>query len=142
MNEEQKHLALKAPFVCFGCDAAPTNPRRALNTHPRAFGTFPRIIAEYVREERVIRVEEAVRKMTSLPAEILHLENRGRIRIGDYADLVIFNPSRIKDKATFTRPLQYARGVEFLLINGIPVIDDGEATNALPGKVLRYSNRK
>jgi N-acyl-D-amino-acid deacylase len=137
MNEEQKHLALRDAFICFGCDAAPANPRRASNTHPRAFGTFPRILSKYVREERIIRVEEAIRKMTSLPADILHLEQRGRIRVGDYADLVIFHPGKLEDMATLSRPLQNARGVNFLLINGEMVIDDGRLTDALPGMVLR-----
>jgi N-acyl-D-amino-acid deacylase len=138
MDEEQKRSAIQAPFVCFGCDAAPTNPGRAFGTHPRAFGTFPRVLSKYVREERIIRLEEAIRKMTSLPADILNLEHRGFIRVGDYADIVLFDPSKIEDRATYTQPLQYAQGVDFLIINGRLVIDEGTILNVFPGMVLRH----
>jgi len=142
MNEEQKHQAMRAPFVCFDCDASPTNPEAVAASHPRAFGTFPRILAKYVREEKVISIEEAVRKMTSLPAQILRLDDRGTIAPGKVADIVIFDPDKIQDKATFTEPLLYSEGVDFLIVGGEPVIDDGNVTGALPGEAIRHKDSR
>ncbi|GBD32395.1 N-acyl-D-glutamate deacylase [bacterium HR33] len=137
MDENQKRLALRAPFVMFDTDASPVNPRNVASAHPRAFGTFPRILAKYVREEGVIPLEEAIRKMTALPADRLRLYRRGRIAPGMAADLVIFDPSRITDRATFTQPLQYSEGIDYVIVNGRLVIDAGRFTGALPGLVLR-----
>ncbi len=129
MDEEQKREAVKAPFVMFGCDA--------VGAHPRGFGTFPRILAKYVREERVITVEEAVRKMTSLPANRLHLWDRGHIGLGMVADLVIFDPDKVQDIATYEKPTQLSSGMDYVLIGGQAVIDDGKMTELRPGRVLK-----
>jgi N-acyl-D-aspartate/D-glutamate deacylase len=138
MNEEQKHQALKAPFVCIDTDAAPKNPKKIASCHPRAFGAFARIIAKYVREEKVISLEEAIYRMAALPAEILKIKNRGLVGPGYYADLLIFDPDRVQDRATFTSPLEYSEGFDYVLINGAVIIDDGRMTDALPGHVIRH----
>ncbi len=138
MDEGQKHLAMKEPFIAFDNDTQPTNPKSVLSAHPRGFGAFPRILAKYVREENVISLPEAIRKLTSLPAGILRLRERGRIEVGYAADLVVFDPEQIRDTATFTEPLSYSVGIDHLLVNGALVISDGQMTGALPGKVLRH----
>ncbi len=137
MNEEQKQQALRAPFVSIGSDAEPMNPLTATYAHPRTFGTFPRILAKYVREEKVISLESAIREMTSLPANQLHLWNRGRIAPGLAADLVLFDPAKVADTATFAKPLSYSIGMEYVFINGKLAIDDGQPTGVLAGKVIR-----
>ncbi len=140
MNEEQKWEALAAPFVMIDTDASPINPASTRSAHPRAFGAFPRVIAKYVREDGVITLEEAVRRMTSLAANRLGLIDRGRIAPGMAADLVVFDPDRLADRATFERPLEYAQGVDFLVVNGSLVIDDGRMTPNQPGRLLRRQN--
>ena len=140
MDENQKQEALRAPFVSIDSDAEPMNPETSTYAHPRTFGTFPRILAKYVREERVITLENAIREMTSLPANQLRLWNRGRISPGMAADLVLFDPAKVTDTATFAKPLSYATGIDFVLINGQVVIDQGQPTGALAGTVIR-SNR-
>ena len=137
MNEEQKSLALKSPWVMIDTDSAAANPANVKTTHPRAFGAFPRVIAKYVRENNDVSLEEAVRRMTSLPANRLGLRDRGRIALGMAADLAIFDADEIQDTATFAEPMRYAEGIDYLLVNGTLVIDDGKLTNELPGKVLR-----
>ncbi len=139
MDEAQKHLAMKEPFVAFDNDTEPTNPKSVASAHPRGFGAFPRILAKYVREEKVIPLPEAIRKLTSLPAGILRLSDRGRIEAGYAADIVVFDPEQIRDTATFTEPLSYSVGVDHLLVNGVPVIENGKTTAALPGKALRHT---
>lgn len=140
MDENQKQEALRAPFVSIDSDAEPMNPGTSTYAHPRTFGTFPRILAKYVREEKVITLENAIREMTSLPANQLKLWNRGRISPGMAADLVLFDPAKVTDTATFAKPLSYAEGIDFVLINGRVVIDQGQPTGALAGTVIR-SNR-
>jgi len=140
MDENQKQEALRAPFVSIDSDAEPMNPATSTYAHPRTFGTFPRILAKYVREEKVITLENAIREMTSLPANQLRLWNRGRISPGMAADLVLFDPAKVTDTATFAKPLSYAAGIDFVLINGQVVIDQGQPTGALAGTVVR-SNR-
>ncbi len=142
MDEAQKHLALEAPFIAFDNDASPTNPATTLSAHPRAFGAFPRILAKYVREENVISLEEAIRKLTSLPASILRLADRGTLSPGMKADLLVFDPDQIRDTATFTEPLSYSVGIDFALVSGELVIDRGEVTGATPGEVLRHRPRE
>jgi N-acyl-D-amino-acid deacylase len=137
MNEEQKQQALRTPFVSIGSDAEPMNPATSTYAHPRTFGTFPRILAKYVHEEKVISLETAVREMASLPANQLHLWNRGRIAPGLAADLVVFNPAKIADTATFEKPLSYAIGMDYVLVDGKLAIDKGQSTGTLAGKVLR-----
>lgn len=137
MNVEQKWQALRAPWVMIDTDTSPVNPANATSTHPRAFGAFPRVLARYVREDRVVTLEEAIRRMTSLAANRLGLWDRGRIAPGMAADLVLFDPDRVVDRATFEAPLQYAQGVDFLFVNGSLVIDEGDLTPNQPGRMLR-----
>jgi N-acyl-D-aspartate/D-glutamate deacylase len=137
MNEEQKHEALRANFVSIDSDAEPMNPAYSTFAHPRTFGTFPRILAKYVRQDQVITLENAVREMTSLPANQLHLRNRGKIGVGMEADVVLFDPSKVKDTATYEKPMSYAEGMEYVLVNGQLAIDHGQSTGALAGKLIR-----
>ena len=142
MNEEQKWAALRAPYVMIDTDASPVNPASVSSTHPRAFGAFPRVIAKYVREDGVITLEEAVRRMTSLAAERLGMEDRGVVAAGMAADLVVFDPARLRDRADFgaDATLQ-SEGVDYLFVNGTLVIDDGELTDAKPGRLLTRTSR-
>jgi N-acyl-D-aspartate/D-glutamate deacylase len=137
MDEAQKQEALLAPFVSIGSDAEPMNPATSTYAHPRTFGTFPRILAKYVREEKVISLENAIREMTSLPANQLKLWNRGRIAPGLVADLILFDPAKVTDTATFAEPLSYATGMEYVFVSGQLAIDKGQPTGALAGKVIR-----
>lgn len=137
MNEEQKQQALRAPFVSIGSDAEPMNPAVSTYAHPRTFGTFPRILAKYVREEKVISLETAIREMTSLPANQLKLWNRGRVAPGFAADLILFDPAKVADTATFAKPMSYSVGMEYVLVNGQLAIDHGQPTGTLAGKVIR-----
>jgi N-acyl-D-aspartate/D-glutamate deacylase len=137
MNEEQKHQALRAPFVSICTDAAPMNVSNTSSAHPRAFGSFPRVLARYVRQEKVIPLEEAIHRMTALPANRLRLFRRGRLAPGMKADLVIFDPDSIEDRASFERPVAYPEGLPYVLVNGKLVIDGGKVTAEMPGKVLR-----
>jgi N-acyl-D-aspartate/D-glutamate deacylase len=104
--------------------------------HPRSYGTFPRVLGEYVREQRLLSLPEAVHKMTGLPARRLGLRDRGQVRVGARADLVVFDPRRIADPATYEEPHRYAVGIDHVLVNGSIVIKDGEHTGSLPGRVL------
>jgi N-acyl-D-amino-acid deacylase len=137
MNEEQKYEAMRAEFVMFDCDAGPTNPATAPSAHPRAFGTFPRILAKYVRADKTISLENAVRKMSSLAANRLKLWDRGRVAPGFVADLVIFDPAKVQDLATFTKPLQQSVGIDYVFVSGQAVIDDGRLIDIRPGGILR-----
>ena len=140
MSEADIALAAVQPWVSFCNDSAGTSPQGLLGKefpHPRAYGTFPRVLRKYVREERRMRLEEAIRKFTSLPASRLRLADRGVLKAGVWADVVVFDPELITDKATFAKPQQLSQGMQWVLVNGIPVIARGAATNALPGKVLR-----
>jgi N-acyl-D-aspartate/D-glutamate deacylase len=136
MNEEQKHLALRSEFISVDTDASPTNANDVSSAHPRAFGAFARILAKYVRDENVISLENAVRKMTSLPANRLGLYGRGRIAPGMQADLLIFDPGKVQDNATFESPVAYATGFDYVIVNGQLVIDDNTSTQSRPGQVL------
>lgn len=138
MNEEQKWQAFAAPYVMVDTDASPVNPASTASSHPRAFGAFPRVIAKYVREDGALTLEEAVRRMTSLAADRLGLTDRGRIAVGQVADLVLFDPERLRDVADFGEgAMRYSEGVDYLWVNGGLVIDDGELTEARPGRLLR-----
>ena len=142
MNEEQKWAALRAPYVMIDTDASPVNPASVSSTHPRAFGAFPRVIAKYVREDGIISLEEAVRRMTSLAAERLLLRDRGTVAEGMAADLVVFDPARLRDRADFgANATLQSEGVDYLFVNGVLVIDDEELTAAKPGRLLRRTNR-
>jgi N-acyl-D-amino-acid deacylase len=140
MSEPDVALALQQPWVSVDNDSQGTAPDGLLgqeHPHPRAYGTFPRILRKYVREEKKLRLEEAIRKFSALPAQRMRMSDRGVLKSGMWADVVIFDPATITDRATFESPNQLSQGMQYVLINGVPVIDDGKATNALPGKVLR-----
>ncbi len=140
MSEPDIALAVIQPWVSFCNDSEGTSPEGLLGKefpHPRAYGTFPRVLRKYVREERRMRLEEAIRKFTSLPASRLRLNDRGVLKAGLWADIVVFDPEEITDKSTFSAPKQLSVGMKWVLVNGVPVIADGVATNALPGQVLR-----
>lgn len=140
IDEADLALAMKQPWVAIGSDGsslATDGPLRAGVPHPRSFGTFPRVLGRYVRELKVIPIEDAVRKMTSLPASILGLTDRGTIKDGQWADLVIFDPATVADRATFEDPFQYPVGIDTVLVNGTVVLDEGKHTNARPGRVLK-----
>ncbi|MFO0891424.1 MAG: amidohydrolase family protein [Isosphaeraceae bacterium] len=139
-TEEDMNRAMIQPWCSFGSDGsalAIEGPLRAGNPHPRSFGTFPRVLGVYVRERGVLRLEDAVRKMTSLNASRIGTPDRGLLRPGHCADIAIFDPSRVIDKATYLEPFQYNRGIEFVLVNGTIVLRNGEVTNQRPGRVLR-----
>jgi N-acyl-D-aspartate/D-glutamate deacylase len=140
IDEADLALAMQQRWVAVGSDGsslATDGPLRAGVPHPRNFGTFPRVLGRYVRELKVIPLEEAIRKMTSLPASILGLSDRGAIKDGHWADLVIFDPATVADRATFEDPFQYPVGIDTVLVNGTVVLDEGKHTNARPGKVLK-----
>lgn len=139
MNEEQKHAALRAEWVSLCTDAEPLDIRTASGAHPRAFGSFPRVLAKYVREDKVITLEAAIRKMSSLPANRLRLHDRGRIAPGMAADLVLFDPDEVQDTASFTQPLSFPRGLPYVIVNGVVAIDNGGFTPKNGGRVLRLS---
>jgi dihydroorotase/N-acyl-D-amino-acid deacylase len=140
MDEPDVLLALKQPWVSIDNDSQGTSPEGLLgheHPHPRAYGTFPRILRKYVREERQLTLADAIRKFTALPAQRMRLTDRGVLKQGMWADVVVFDPAKIRDKATFENPNQFSEGMEFVLVNGVPVIEGGKMTGALPGKVLR-----
>jgi N-acyl-D-amino-acid deacylase len=140
MAEPDVVLALKQPWVSINNDSEGTAPDGILgqaHPHPRAYGTFPHILRKYVREEKRLSLEDAVRKFSSLPAQRMHLADRGVLKAGMWADIVVFDPAQIRDLATFAKPNQLSEGMRWVLVNGVPVIAAGKATGALPGKVLR-----
>jgi dihydroorotase/N-acyl-D-amino-acid deacylase len=140
MSEPDVALALQQPWVSVDNDSQGTAPDGLLgqeHPHPRAYGTFPRILRKYVREEKKLKLEDAIRKFSALPAERMRLADRGVLKAGMWADVVVFDPATITDRATFENPNQLSQGMHYVLVNGVLVIDGGKATNALPGKVLR-----
>ena len=142
MDEPDVVLALKQPWVSIDNDSQGTSPEGLLGAehpHPRAYGTFPRILRKYVREEHALTLEDAIRKFTALPAQRMRFTDRGVLKQGMAADIVIFDPATIHDLATFEKPNQLSEGMSFVLVNGVPVIAEGKMTGALPGKVLRGS---
>ena len=140
MSEPDVLLALQQPWVSVDNDSSGTAPEGILgreHPHPRAYGTFPRILRKYVREDRKLTLEDAIRKFSALPAQRMRLTDRGVLKAGMWADIVIFDPARIHDLATFENPNQLSQGMEYVIVNGIPVVDHSEMTGALAGKVLR-----
>ena len=140
MSEPDVVLALKQPWVSIDNDSQGTSPEGLLgkeHPHPRAYGTFPRILRKYVREEHALTLEDAIRKFSALPAQRLRLADRGVLKKGMWADVVIFDPATIRDLATYDQPNQLSEGMDYVLVNGVPVIAHGKMTGALPGKVLR-----
>jgi len=143
MSQPDVTLALQQPWVAIDNDSSGTSPEGILgqeHPHPRAYGTFPRILRKYVREEKVLTLEDAIRKMSALPAQRLRLTDRGVLKAGMWADVVIFDPATVRDLATFDNPNQLSEGMEYVLVNGVPVIDQGKMTGALPGNVLRSAS--
>ena len=140
MSEDDVALALQQPWVSIDNDSQGTSPDGLLgreHPHPRAYGTFPRILRKYVREEHKLTLEDAIRKFAALPAQRMRLTDRGALKNGMWADIVVFDPNTIRDRATFEDPNQLSEGMQYVLVNGVTVIDGGKPTNALPGKVLR-----
>jgi N-acyl-D-amino-acid deacylase len=140
MSEDNVRKKIGLPWVSFGSDeAAPAVEGVFLrsNPHPRAYGTFARLLGRYARDEGIITLAEAVRRLTGLPAENLGLAERGRLQAGSYADVVVFDPAAIQDHATYRDPHRYATGVLHVFVNGVQVLDDGEHTGATPGRVVR-----
>jgi len=141
MSEPDIVLALQQPWVSICNDSEGTAPDGILgkeHPHPRAYGTFPHILRKYVREEHKLRLEDAIRKFSALAAQRMRLADRGVLKAGMWADIVVFYPDTIRDIATFDNPNQLSEGMRYVLVNGVPVVDDGKMTNALPGKVLRH----
>jgi len=140
MSEPDVTLALQQPWVPVCNDSQGTATDGLLGAehpHPRAYGTFPHILRKYVREEHKRSLEDAIRKFSALPAQRMRLADRGVLKKGMWADIVIFDPATIRDEATFENPNQLSVGMQYVLVNGVPVIDHGKQTSALPGKVLR-----
>ena len=140
MSEDNVRKAVRTPWVSFGSDGQAFTLGDSLpanSTHPRAYGNFARLLGRYVREERLIPLAEAVRRLTALPAGNLGLHRRGRLAPGYYADVVVFDPAVVAERATYDRPHQYAVGVRHVVVNGVPALRDGEVTDARPGRVVR-----
>lgn len=145
MSEDNMRRMLKQPYVSIGSDGgslATTEDFLDLGAHPRAYGTFARVLGTYTRDEKLFTLEEAIRKMTSLPAANLGLKKRGALKPGHFADVVVFDPATIRDRATFEEPHQYAEGVVHVLVNGVAVIRDGEHTGAKPGRCVRRGGER
>jgi N-acyl-D-amino-acid deacylase len=145
ISEDNIKREIQLPWVSFGSDAGSIAPEGSFllsNVHPRAYGNFARLLGKYVREEKVIPLAEAIRKLTSLPANNLHLDRRGLLKAGYFADVVVFNPATISDHATFANPHQYATGVRDVFVNGVAVLRNGEHTGKFPGRALRPQTPK
>ena len=140
MSQENVDKKVPIPWISF-CTDSPSVATEGVflesHIHPRAYGSFPRILAKYVREEKALTMEEAIRKMTSLPAKTLRLDRRGLLKEGYFADIVIFDPDTVQDHATYEKPHQYSTGIQHVLVNGVAVLKDGEHTGATPGRVVR-----
>lgn len=140
MSEENVAKKVAKPWVSFGSDAEASAPEGVFlnsSTHPRAYGTFVRVLGKFARDDGVISLQEAIRKMTSLPAANIGIRDRGSLTEGFYADVVVFDPATVRDHATFEKPLQYATGIQHVFVNGGQVLKDGEHTGAKPGRVVR-----
>jgi N-acyl-D-amino-acid deacylase len=140
MSQPDVTLALQQSWVAIDNDSSGTSPEGILgqeHPHPRAYGTFPRVLRKYVREDKALTLEDAIRKMSALPAQRLRFIDRGVLKSGMWADVVIFDPATVRDLATFDNPNQLSQGMEYVLVNGVPVIEQNKMTGALPGKVLR-----
>jgi dihydroorotase/N-acyl-D-amino-acid deacylase len=140
MDEPDVRLILQQPWVSVDNDAPGASIEGVLShehPHPRAYGTFPRILHKYVHDEKVLTLSEAIRKFTSLPAQREHLADRGVLKLGMWADVVVFDPNTIRDEATYEDPNRLSVGMQYVLVNGVPVISQGKMTGALPGQILR-----
>jgi N-acyl-D-amino-acid deacylase len=140
MDEANVAKQVTLPWISFGSDEGSEAPEGVFlksGTHPRAYGNFARLLGKYVREEKRLPLTEAIRRLTSLPASNLRIRDRGTLREGAFADVVIFDPARIADHATFAKPQVYATGMRDVFVNGVQVLKDGEHTGATPGRVVR-----
>jgi N-acyl-D-amino-acid deacylase len=140
ISEDNVKRMLTMPYVSICSDAASIPAEEPFikdSTHPRAYGSFARLLSKYVREENIMSLPEAVRRMTSLPATNLKIRKRGALKVGNYADVVVFDPIEVKDKATFEMPHQYAEGIEHVFVNGVQVLSSGTHTGAKPGRCIR-----
>jgi N-acyl-D-amino-acid deacylase len=140
MSEENIKKEVKLPWVSFGSDAESIKPEGVFiksNIHPRAYGNFARLLGRYVRDEKLVPLKEAIRRLTSFPAKNLNLDRRGLLKPGYFADVVVFNPDKIQDHATYEKPHQYSTGVQHVFVNGVAVLKNSEHTGATPGRVLR-----
>jgi N-acyl-D-amino-acid deacylase len=145
ISEENIKKGLAKPWISFGSDEASQAPEGVFlksNPHPRAYGNFARVLGKYVRDEKVVPMAEAVRRLSGLPATNLGLDHRGFIKEGMFADVVVFDPATISDRATFEKPHQYAVGVKHVFVNGVQVLKDGEHTGAKPGRALWGPGKK
>jgi N-acyl-D-amino-acid deacylase len=140
MSEENVRKKVAIPWMSFCSDAGSYTPEGIFlkrSTHPRAYGSFARVIGKYVREEKIISLQEAIRRLTSFPANNLKIKNRGYLKNGYYADIVVFDPVKVQDHATFEKPHQFATGMQHVIVNGVQVLENGEHTGATPGRVVR-----
>ena len=140
MSEKNVREQIKLPWMSFGSDAAAVAPEGKVleqGAHPRTYGNFARLLGRYVRDEKVIPLEEAVYKLSALPAKNLKITDRGRLEKGFFADVVVFDPNTIADHSTFTNPHKLSTGVAHVFVNGEHVLKDGKHTGALPGRVVR-----
>jgi N-acyl-D-amino-acid deacylase len=145
MSEDNIRKQMVLPWVSFGSDeesSAPEGVFTKYQQHPRAYGNFAKVLAKYVRDEKLMPLEEAVRKLTALPADNLGIQRRGRLQVGYFADIAVFDPASIQDHATFDEPRQYATGMVHVFVNGIQVLNHGEHTGAMPGRVVRGAGWK
>jgi N-acyl-D-amino-acid deacylase len=139
-SEDNIRKVIRQPYVSLGSDGASMSDIKIFEdwgTHPRAYGTFARFLGKYVRDEKLIPMEEAIRRLTLLPATNLKIKKRGKLEAGYYADIAIFNAATIKDHATFEDPKQYAEGMVHVFVNGTAVLLNGEHTGATPGRIVR-----
>ena len=139
MSEDNIRKEIVLPWVSFGSDAESEAPEGVFlksNPHPRAYGNFARVLGKYTRDEKLMPLEEAIRKLSALPAANLGLKHRGKLKPGYFADVVVFDPAKIQDHATFDKPHQYATGMVHVFVNGTQVLKNGEHTGALPGRVV------
>lgn len=140
MSEENVKKQIQLPYMSFCSDAASMNPAGVFlksSNHPRAYGNFSRLLGKYVREEKVITLQEAIRKLTSLPCDNLKIQKRGRLAVGNYADIVVFDPNKIQDKATFEKPHQLSEGMLHVFVNGKQVVKDGQHTGIKSGRFVK-----
>ncbi len=140
MSEENVKKQIRLPYMSFCSDAASMNPAGVFlksSSHPRAYGNFARLLGKYVREEKVITLQEAIRKLTSLPCDNLKIQKRGRLAVGNYADIVIFDPNKIQDKATFEKPHQLSEGMIHVFVNGKQVVNNGQHTGVKSGRFVK-----
>lgn len=146
ISEENMKRMLQLPYVTIGSDGASIAPTSTFEdfgmVHPRTYGTFARVLGKHVREDSLFTLEEAVHRMSGLPAQRLQLHKRGTLKVGNFADLVVFNPETIQDHATFKEPHQFASGVQHVFVNGKPVLAHGEHTGAKPGRIIRNTKEK